>query len=316
VIFSTSTVAAGVNFPARTVVIMQSDRFNGQSFVDLTATDFHQMTGRAGRRGMDNAGFTLIVPGKFVDVLLVKELLLSEPEPLRSRITINSSMTLNLLLSHDPKGIMDLLRLSFAGFHENPRQAGKVHQRLIHEFRRHLNLLQELNYVDEQGNPTYDGTWAARLRLDHPLLIAELIRQGAFDHLGPAELAALVAPFVMDKDKEIVVSRELWDACASVWKRFRGMMRQLKPISGLMVSRGFEVPAVMFWPAAAVYIWAHEVEWSKLTFHVDADEGDLAMLITRTADHLRQLVSLEKEQPELADTARKAMQLLMRSPLI
>ncbi len=65
VIFSTSTVAAGVNFPARTVVLVQSDRFNGRTFVDMTATDLHQMTGRAGRRGMDNAGFTLVVPEDF-----------------------------------------------------------------------------------------------------------------------------------------------------------------------------------------------------------------------------------------------------------
>ena len=82
VIFSTSTVAAGVNFPARTVVILQSDRFNGRGFVDMTSTDLHQMTGRAGRRGMDNAGFTLVVPGKFLNIPLLSELLLSPPEPL------------------------------------------------------------------------------------------------------------------------------------------------------------------------------------------------------------------------------------------
>jgi superfamily II RNA helicase len=55
-IFSTSTVAAGVNFPARSVVLSQSDRFNGREFVPLSATDLLQMTGRAGRRGMDKVG--------------------------------------------------------------------------------------------------------------------------------------------------------------------------------------------------------------------------------------------------------------------
>ena len=61
-IFSTSTVAAGVNFPARTVVLVQSDRFDGREFSNLTATELHQMTGRAGRRGKDNIGFALVVP--------------------------------------------------------------------------------------------------------------------------------------------------------------------------------------------------------------------------------------------------------------
>lgn len=316
VIFSTSTVAAGVNFPARTVAIPQSDRFNGQTFVDMTATEFHQMTGRAGRRGMDNAGFTLIIPGRYMNVPLVGQLLRSEPEPLRSRINVNFSMTLNLLLSHDPQGVRELLGLSFAAFHPNPRGAEKVRKRLQNSFRRHLDLLKELDYVDQAGTPTYDGRWAARLRLDHPLLIAELIRRGAFDGLDPSELAAVVAPFVMDKDREIVVSRELWQTTRSLWKRFRRMMRGLKPLMGLLTSKGFEVPPFMFWPAAAVFLWAQEVEWDQLAAHVDADEGDLAMLMLRTADHVRQLISLEAEHADLADTARDALKLLMRSPLV
>jgi superfamily II RNA helicase len=316
VIFATSTVAAGVNFPARTVVIPQSDRFNGQSFVDLTATDFHQMTGRAGRRGMDKAGFTLIVPARFMNITLAKELLLSEPEPLRSRIAVNFSMMLNLLLSHDPPGILELLRLSFSAFHDNKRVAEKVQRRLVKEFRNHLSFLQELDYVDEKGNPTYDGRWAAKLRIDHPLLIAELIRDGAYANLDAPELAALVAPFVTDKEKDVLLSKQLWDASADLWKKFRSMMHKLKPHLGFMASRGFDVPPVHFWPCAAVFLWAQEADWTSLTWHVDADEGDLAMLILRTADHLRQLISLEGEQPELARTARDALQLLMRPPLI
>ena len=61
-VFATSTVAAGVNFPARTVVFFNSDRFNGREFVALDATQFHQMTGRAGRRGMDHIGFAVCCP--------------------------------------------------------------------------------------------------------------------------------------------------------------------------------------------------------------------------------------------------------------
>ena len=94
-------------------------------------------------------------------------------------------MTLNLLLSHDPDGVRKLLGLSFASFRENPRHTAKVHSRLLKVFQRHIKLLEELNYVDANGVPTYDGRWAAQLRLDHPLLIAELIRQGEFSGLGP-----------------------------------------------------------------------------------------------------------------------------------
>ena len=144
---------------------------------------------------MDKAGFTLIVPGRYLDIPLIKKLLLSAPEPLQSKIGVNFSMTLNLLLSHDPAAIQQLLGQSFAAFHENPKRARKIHWNLQKDFQRHLNLLVELGYVDENGNPTYDGTWAAKLRLDHPLLIADLIREGTFDGLDPEQLAALIAPF-------------------------------------------------------------------------------------------------------------------------
>ena len=316
VIFSTSTVAAGVNFPARSVVILQSDRFNGRSFVDMTSTDLHQMTGRAGRRGMDNAGFTLVVPGKFLNIPLLSELLLSPPEPLQSRIAVNFSMALNLLLSHDPAGVTRLLGLSFAAFHESRRRAERETKRLIKEFYQHSDLLVELGYLDENAVPTYDGQWAAKLRLDHPLLIAELIRSGEFSRLNPEELAALVAPFVMDKDKETFISKELWARARPLWKKFRKMMRRLKPLMELMISRGFSVPVTMFWPAAAVLLWSQEVDWDELTEHVEADEGDLAMLILRTADHLRQIASLENEEPALAQSARIGLKLLMRSPIV
>jgi superfamily II RNA helicase len=316
VIFATSTVAAGVNFPARTVVLVQSDRFNGRGFVDMSATDIHQMTGRAGRRGMDKAGFIMVLPGRHMDLSLVKELLVSPPEPLQSKIAVNFSMVLNLLLSHDPAGVRALLGQSFAAFHPNPRQAKKVHKRLLFDFHRHLSVLQELDYVDEHGVPTYDGKWAARLRLDHPLLIAELIRQGEFDDLDVQELAALIAPLVVDKDKEYHMSMELWEKTRPIWKRLRQMARKLRPLMQFLLLRGFDMPSIMFWPAAAVFLWAEEVEWPELVHHVTADEGDLAMLMLRTADHLRQFLSLEGEQPKLAATAAKALQRIVRRPLV
>ena len=265
---------------------------------------------------MDKTGFALIVPGRYMNIPLVKKLFFSSPEPLQSKIAINFSMTLNLLLSHDPEGVRKLLGFSFATFHENPGRSRKVQTKLLKDFQDHLNVLEELDYVDEHGIPTYDGRWAAQLRLDHPLLIAELIRAGELNKLNPKELAAILAPFVMDKDRDIMVSREIWERTRSLWNRFRRMIQKLKPLIQFMISRGFSVPSIMFWPAASVFLWAEEVEWSELISHIGADEGDLAMLMLRTADHLRQLLALEQVDPELADTARRGITLLLRAPLV
>ncbi len=315
-IFSTSTVAAGVNFPARTVVILQTDRFDGRSFVDMTATDFHQMTGRAGRRGKDKAGFTVLVPGKFFDISVAQELLTSSPEPLRSQIAINFSMVLNLLLSHDPAGVIKLLELSFASYSLNQTRAKKVKTKLVEQFYVHLELLRELGYLDKNGAPTADGKWAAKLRLDQPLLIAELIRSGDLSNLDPISLASLIAPFVVDKDREIQMSRELWNDTRKLWKQFRNIIQRLKPLVNYMIDRGFDFPPISFWPCAATFLWAGQVEWDELIENLSADQGDLAMMLLRTADHLRQIVGLEDEQPALANAARQGISLIMRSPIV
>jgi superfamily II RNA helicase len=76
-VFATSTVAAGINVPARSIIFLNSDRYNGHKFVPLTATELHQMTGRAGRRGMDNIGFAMVIPGRFLDTPLIATLLRS-----------------------------------------------------------------------------------------------------------------------------------------------------------------------------------------------------------------------------------------------
>src|SRR5258708_4107299 len=63
-LFATSTVAAGVDFPARTVVITNADTRGNDGGRALTATQLQQMTGRAGRRGRDNVGFVVLAPGQ------------------------------------------------------------------------------------------------------------------------------------------------------------------------------------------------------------------------------------------------------------
>lgn len=524
-IFSTSTVAAGVNFPARTVVLVQSDRFNGHDFANLTAIDLHQMTGRAGRRGKDHIGFALVVPGLHQDPQLIHELKDSPPEPLMSQIHINFSMTLNLLLSHTPLEVKDLLNRSFASFQErnsgsvlrkkwddmlrvlrkaipkgrcntddpyevleiiqkkselqretkqlkkeirierisglfkdhlkpgrlflhknggvyvvfhtymekgqmicaahniqkNVRMRGEkirlrkiphgqirklfnyrvdlkedyslqrlqqlfdaipiedleglelevskvklgegqlndVHRRLEalpcedceHEkvcrkvmnkdlkkilgdfrslayqmegmggglwvsFKRHVRFLKETGFVDETDRLTGDGVWASKLRLDHPLLIAQAIRKGGFNGLLPEIMAGCIAPFVWDRVHEVEPSRESPINLNRCEKSFRRILEQIEDIRKLKLKRGFENPPILFWPAAAIFLWAGGVSWDRLMSFIPVGEGDMTSLIVRTADHLRQVINLKETHPELTTVAEKAIELILREPVL
>jgi ATP-dependent RNA helicase HelY len=96
-IFATATVAAGVDFPARTVVLTVADSRTGQGWRSLTASELQQMTGRAGRRGRDNVGFVVVAPGIHQDPERIAELLKSAPDPLVSQFRATYTTLLNLL---------------------------------------------------------------------------------------------------------------------------------------------------------------------------------------------------------------------------
>jgi len=527
-IFSTSTVAAGVNFPARTVVLSQSDRFNGREFVSLNATDLLQMTGRAGRRGMDKVGFVVLLPGPHQDPELIVTLLHSSPEPIDSQIQITFSMVLNLLLSHDPEQIRALLARSFATYQNleehrefrgylrdleqdieaeleeagcgdldtvlrtlsrkrdlqrqlkqaklelrlswstlykeaylvpgrvfrnkkgdffvalgqekrrgaqgvtavrpgsalrrgrlrkrwlrldkvasltdfcfdlsdvetperwvqslsstpldsypqleikeplpfpqqetwqnlktrvgdleaaltalpcpecshikrcepkkrsefrekinhilNMRQRlDQVTDQLWHEFNRHRYFLRDEGYVDEAGRLSDDGIWASQLRLDQPLLVAESIRRDVFPHDDPLMLAALMAPFVSDRDSHDQPLEHLKVKDQQLDQSFAALISALNPLRRRLRSQGFVTQPLSFWPAAAIYFWIQGGSWDQLVDISGLDEGDLAMLIYRTADSLRQLEGLSHTHPRLAASATEAIERLLREPVV
>lgn len=96
-IFATATVAAGVDFPARTVVLTVADARTASGWRQLTASELQQMTGRAGRRGRDNVGFVVAAPGLHQDPQRIAELLRARPDPLISQFRATYTTLLNLL---------------------------------------------------------------------------------------------------------------------------------------------------------------------------------------------------------------------------
>ena len=314
-IFSTSTVAAGVNFPARSVVLVQSDRFNGHEFADLTATELHQMIGRAGRRGMDQVGFAIALPGIHQDPGLIHQLTDSPPDPINSQIRINFSMVLNLLLSHSPEEIKVLLERSLAAFQTSSSKKQKIRNKLWTDFKRHLRFLKDTGFVDEENRLTQDGYWATKLRVDQPLLIAEAIRKGAMNNLSPAELAGALAPFVWDRSQEIELRMDDSPDMVKIEKTFSLVLESIKQISALKTKRGFENPPIYLWVSATLYFWAGGISWDDIFHLVGVAEGDMASLIMRTADHLSQIASLGETHPELAEAAEEAIKLILREPV-
>lgn len=114
-IFATATVAAGVDFPARTVVISNVDARSNSGWRTLSASELQQMTGRAGRRGRDNVGFVVAAPGLHQDPARIADLLTSPPDPLESQFRATYSSLLNLLDAYESFArVREIAERSFA----------------------------------------------------------------------------------------------------------------------------------------------------------------------------------------------------------
>jgi ATP-dependent RNA helicase HelY len=96
-VFATETLALGINMPARTVVLERLTKFNGETHADITPGEYTQLTGRAGRRGIDVEGHAVVVWGPDVDPVRVAGLASTRTYPLRSSFRPSYNMAVNLV---------------------------------------------------------------------------------------------------------------------------------------------------------------------------------------------------------------------------
>ena len=121
VVFATETLAAGINMPARSTVISSTSKRTDSGHRMLTASEFLQMSGRAGRRGMDEVGYVTVVGTQFQTPEEVAELVLSDANPLESRFSPSYSMVLNLLQRFSLDEAKELILKSFGYFSSGSR---------------------------------------------------------------------------------------------------------------------------------------------------------------------------------------------------
>ncbi|MGN0030737.1 MAG: DEAD/DEAH box helicase [Candidatus Gastranaerophilaceae bacterium] len=121
VVFATETLAAGINMPARSTVISATSKRTDSGHRMLTANEFLQMSGRAGRRGMDEVGYVTIVGTSFQSPDEVAELVLSSANPLESRFSPSYSMVLNLLQRFSLEESKELILKSFGYYSSDYR---------------------------------------------------------------------------------------------------------------------------------------------------------------------------------------------------
>lgn len=507
-IFATTTLAAGVDFPARSVVITQSSVRKARDFMDLSVSEIQQLAGRGGRRGKDFVGFVVVTPSPYIDISHIAKGLTGNPEAIDSQFVISYPMVLNLLKAHSIDHIQPILEKSFAQFqlnkradslesklngveqqlatfgqrectdwitqwqsfelakhqrshrhlkvrHEPPevnarldfmtpgrviglsrekaivlrqyRSRGQAHAMLTvlrsrgriveypassvtevfdqildmletrsfpwcstesldhaiqkldglptrlrhlpiraeedtsenpilaetlrdefpcpacssrhacrkdhpralrlrqenhrltktihtlrtelwHRFQKHIEVLQKFRYLTATCQLTSDGEWARFIRINHSLLITELIRMDAFTGIEPAILAGVLASISHDDDRPGTFPRRS-SSLGTVLRQVRTIAHSLEAYE--------DSPLLRSDVAAIAELWVAEphLPWSQLIRMTTMAEGDIYRLLARTLEYLSQLYSLKATHPGLADIADQAMEIMRRDVL-
>jgi ATP-dependent RNA helicase HelY len=158
-VFATETLALGINMPARTVVVERLDKWNGENHADLTPGEYTQLTGRAGRRGIDVEGHAVVIWQPGMDPAAVAGLAGTRTYPLSSSFRPSYNMAVNLVGQVGRRRAATLLESSFAQFQADravvgiARQAQRIRQSMqdlevrcdLGDFTGYLAIRQELS---------------------------------------------------------------------------------------------------------------------------------------------------------------------------
>src|SRR4051794_37126694 len=182
-VFATETLALGVNMPARSVVLEKLVKWNGETHADVTPGEYTQLTGRAGRRGIDVEGHAVVLWQPGVDPEAVAGLASTRTYPLRSSFRPTYNMAVNLVDQVGRARAREILETSFAQF-----QADRAVVGLARQARRQEEALA--GYAEAMRCHLGDFTEYAALRRRIGDREAELSRRSNRDHRAAA-LASL-----------------------------------------------------------------------------------------------------------------------------
>ncbi len=177
-VFATETLAVGLNMPARAVVIDKLTKFTGEHHQPLKASEYTQLTGRAGRRGIDTVGHALVLYNQYVSFEQVAALALSRSFRLTSAFRPTYNMAANLIQTHSRQEAHHLLNLSFAQF-QSGRDVVELQARITRRSKERDRLREQAKSpfgdIDEYRN-------AFEIRPDARQIIE------AIDALNPGDL--------------------------------------------------------------------------------------------------------------------------------
>jgi superfamily II RNA helicase len=306
-VFATDTLALGINMPARCVVVGSLSKFDGTQMRLLTPNEYQQLTGRAGRRGMDAKG-AAVLPYSPWDVFEPAFAQLTAPLlPVTSAFSIRYNTVLNLWRAGDMGRLRRAVGASLREFqrhdrlHRHRAELGSRRERprdiprgLSRAASAELNatvyVLRYLDYIDRDDELSVRGHLLRSIFHPAGMIIVEVLLGGALDDLGPAEVAEALSWFTFDGSDRALrnlysLPQRLLDVRRAVWRAQR-LVQDLEFQEGVTLSPGtvesFHSVALNWWRGATL---------GSLLRRIDLAEGDLLVSLNQTIDLVQQIQS-------------------------
>ncbi len=326
VVFATETLSLGINMPARSVVIERFTKYGGAGRATLTSGEYLQLTGRAGRRGLDEEGHAVVEWSSEITFAEAARVASAPPPDLRSAFRPTYNLAVNLVARFDRDTAGAVLQRSFAQW-----QARKP-DLLLRQLRHRVKVLAQMGYVDG-WTLTAAGHQLSRIYHEADLLIAEALGSDAFSGAEPAVLAGVLSAVVFEPrrarrtpgphgprrgKRRVQLQDRLGD------KRTAELARRCEAVSA-MAERIHGVEEAHLVPrtrqpapglATAVASWARGASFSTALGVAARDVGQMApgdfVRTMKSVADLAQQVSHTAADTEVAVAAREAVSLLLR----
>lgn len=356
VAIATETLSAGINMPARTTIISSymkptsdPDAIGGRR--ELTPNEFHQMAGRAGRRGIDKIGYCYTMSMDAAQKAEFDYLINSEPNELKSAFNPDYSFVAGYYDSCKTDDfIKEIADKSFYTYDRNGDISAKKSKEFLKNFGTKRKVLRKFDYLDSAHNLSTKGKLLAKLNGYEQIPVIEAVVTQKFGGMSPVELAAAVGTManiqikykpknplgeIREKPqfshpndvidyfvtKQENVLKKYNDDMAKIDEDFREVEIDTKATNHI-----YDWAALNNENQDSTGNWAKLIENSKA--NPIRDEGTLFKEITMTADLLKQIMEISEEglylaenklearyYSELKETAKEAVKLIAREPV-
>ncbi len=329
VVFATETLSLGINMPARSVVIERFSKYGSAGRAMLTSGEYLQLTGRAGRRGLDEEGHAVVAWSNEITFEEAARVAAAPPPDLRSAFRPTYNLAVNLVARFDRDTAHAVLRRSFAQW-----QARTPHL-LEHQLEHRLAVLESMGYLDGWAL-TPAGRRLARIYHEADLLVAEALGAELLTGAEPSVLAGVLSCVVFEPRRarrlpghqshqgprrgkrrsplqDRLGDKRTWElasrcqALGAMGERIRLAEEAHRVPRTRQVAPGLAT-AVASWTRGAAFSTALDVAARDVG---ELAPGDFVRTMKSVAD-LAQQVSYTAADPGVATAAREAVDLLVR----